>query len=419
MIHQVEALSFRSLRDLSLHLGPIHVLVGPNESGKTGFLDIMAFLGRLVSEGLDAALHERTDDFRDLVWGRKGNRFELALEASIPDDKKRSLSEPHFDLIRYELALGVDSETGRVGIEAEKALLKTQQSAQPEEREFFPFDSPPRKTILTPKVSGVRTILNKSPGKKDNYYSEVYREPGKGWVVAFQLGPQKSTLGNLPEDESKFPVATWFRTLLTERIRRFTLDPYRMQKASAPGQVSHLQMDGSNLPWIVSRLQQDSPDAYREWIQNLRKALPDIETVEPVERADDKHRYLVFRYRSGLEVPSWGASHGTLRLAATTLPAYLPDFSGVYLLEEPENGLHPRAVRTLFQSLTSIPSAQFLISTYSPVILSAAEPHQVICFAKTDGGATDVIAGNEHPALRKWRGEENLGVLFVDGVLGS
>ena len=53
------------------------------------------------------------------------------------------------------------------------------------------------------------------------------------------------------------------------------------------------------------------------------------------------------------------------------------------------------------------------------MILSAAEPHQVVCFAKTEGGSTDVIAGNEHPALRQWRGEKNLGVLYADGVLGS
>jgi predicted ATPase len=104
---------------------------------------------------------------------------------------------------------------------------------------------------------------------------------------------------------------------------------------------------------------------------------------------------------------------------ALTLPAYRSDFRGVYLLEEPDYGLHPRAVRAVFQSLSSVPSAQILVVTYSPVILSAAEPHQVVCFAKTEGGSTDVIAGNEHPALRQWRGEKNLGVLYADGVLGS
>jgi predicted ATPase len=103
---------------------------------------------------------------------------------------------------------------------------------------------------------------------------------------------------------------------------------------------------------------------------------------------------------------------------ALTLPAYLPGFQGVFLVEEPENGIHPRAVETLFQSLSSVYDAQVLLASHSPVILSIAEPEQVLCFKKTEDGATDIVAGSEHPALRTWQGETSLGVLFAAGVLG-
>ena len=112
------------------------------------------------------------------------------------------------------------------------------------------------------------------------------------------------------------------------------------------------------------------------------------------------------------------ASDGTLRLLALTLPAYLGDFSGIYLIEEPENGIHPRAVETMYQSLSSVYDAQILVATHSPVILSIAEPSQVLCFAKSEMEATDIVLGSEHPALRDWRGETNLGTLFAAGVLG-
>ena len=117
-----------------------------------------------------------------------------------------------------------------------KVLLKTVEPHLPEEREFFPFDTPPRKTILTPRSSGLRTVVNKTSEKKDNYYSEVYPEPGKGWVVAFTLGPRKSALGNLPEDESKFPVTNWFRSLLTEKIQYLAPDMEKLRKPSPPRQ---------------------------------------------------------------------------------------------------------------------------------------------------------------------------------------
>ena len=60
MFTLVEALKFRSLRYAHRPLGPLHVLVGPNASGKTTFLDVVSFLSDLVSLGFDEAVAKRT-----------------------------------------------------------------------------------------------------------------------------------------------------------------------------------------------------------------------------------------------------------------------------------------------------------------------------------------------------------------------
>jgi len=109
---------------------------------------------------------------------------------------------------------------------------------------------------------------------------------------------------------------------------------------------------------------------------------------------------------------------GTLRMLALTLPAYLADFEGVYLIEEPENGIHPLAMETVFQSLKSTYSAQILAATHSPVILGCADPEDVLCFKKDEDGATDIVLGHEHPNLRDWQGELSLNILHASGVLG-
>ena len=90
----------------------------------------------------------------------------------------------------------------------------------------------------------------------------------------------------------------------------------------------------------------------------------------------------------------------------------------VYLLEEPENGIHPTAVETVYQSLSSVYEAQILLATHSPVILSLAQADKVLCFKKNPSGAADIVLGSEHPALKGWKGETNLGALFAGGVLG-
>jgi predicted ATPase len=157
---------------------------------------------------------------------------------------------------------------------------------------------------------------------------------------------------------------------------------------------------------------------FEQWVEHVRTALPDIRDIETVERPDDKHRYLQIVYNTGLKAPSWTVSDGTLRLLALTLVAYLPSQHRIYLIEEPENGIHPQAIETIYQSLSSSYENQILCASHSPLFLSLAEPGEILCFARTADGATDVVSGSAHPKLRNWRRNADLGTLLATGVLG-
>jgi len=418
MFTLVEALRYRCLRDVCRPLKSFQVLVGPNASGKSSFLDVIRLLGDLVADGLDGALLRRAYRFQELVWAQAGEAFELAVEARIPEDRRHALNSASYDTFRYEVEIGLKNG-GEPIIRRETGILRTSQDNEPapSPRLLFPEALPGRETLFQPKGKHRKCVFSKRPDQDDNYYPESTGTGG--WVPAFKLGPRRSTLANLPEDESRFPVATWFKQLLLRGVQELTLHSAAMRRGSPPllrGAV--FQPDGSNLPWIVEQLRTSAPDRFRRWVAHVQTALPDIVTIETQERPEDKHRYLVVQYREGIKVPSWLLSDGSLRLLALTLLAYLPEFTGVYLIEEPENGIHPRAVETVFQSLSSVYSAQILTATHSPIILSATDVGNVLCFARTADGATDIISGDEHPALRDWRGEENLGVLFAAGVLG-
>ena len=155
-----------------------------------------------------------------------------------------------------------------------------------------------------------------------------------------------------------------------------------------------------------------------KWIAHVRTALPDLRNIELVERPEDRHRYLMVEYKSGLKVPSWLVSDGTLRLFALTLLPYLHNFDATVLIEEPENGIHPKAIETVYQSLSSVREHQVLMATHSPTILSVAKPKDILCFSKSDEGETLVVKGDQHPALKDWHDEVNLSVLYAGGVLG-
>lgn len=418
MIRKIEALNFRCLQYVHQELEAFHVLVGPNASGKTTFLDVVRFLGILVSEGLDAAVNQWTPNFDDLLFNRQGNSFELALEFRIPPERQKRTKRPEMDVMRYEIRLGKD-EDGVTSILEERAFLKKSRPEAVEQRTMFPRLFSPPSTIFEkcpPKTT--KRVLTKKMGGNDNWYSEV-KETGTGWFPSIKLGPRKSTLGNLPDDDSEFPVSTWMRNLLIEGVQLFILNSQTIRRSSPPGQPKRFNPDGSNLPWVIHELKNRADNThYDAWIAHLQTALPDLTAVDTVELPDTRHRYLVLIYNGDLRVPSWMASDGTLRLLALTLPAYLPSFDGVYLIEEPENGIHPLAMETVFQALTSVYDAQILTASHSPVVLSAANPSQVLCFKKNESGATDIVSGDEHPNLRNWQGEVDMGSLLAAGVLG-
>lgn len=50
MIVQIETLNYVCLRHIRQSLAPFQVLIGPNASGKSAFLDTVAFLADAVQE---------------------------------------------------------------------------------------------------------------------------------------------------------------------------------------------------------------------------------------------------------------------------------------------------------------------------------------------------------------------------------
>lgn len=416
MLTKIEALHYRALRYVSQPLSPFQVLVGPNASGKTTFLDIIAFLSDIINKTTPVeAIRERSANIHDLTWMGEHDWLELAVEVQV--DPARITSD--FSRLRYEVRLGVDEETSELALLAETLWLlpKTFRAEAVRQVALFPDPlQPPTRITHDPNKKspfGWRKIVNKTAAANDYFRAET-----TDWNNMFRLGPKRSALANLPEDEKRFPVSTWFKRYISQGVQRIMLNSEVMRRPSPPQSPRTFQPDGSNLPWVIFELEQHHPERLAEWVNHICTALPDIRRIATIERPEDRHRYLVVEYDSGLKLPSWMVSDGTLRMLALTILAYLPDIEGIFLIEEPENGIHPRAVETVLQSLSSVYDAQVLVATHSPVFLSQARPEELLCFARSESGATDIVRGSEHPRLQEWKGEINLGILFAGGVLG-
>lgn len=84
MIKRFRVQNYKALRDVSLELTPMHVLIGPNDSGKTSILEAVAVLCRSVDRQLS---HAFTGSWKgqQLIWHAQRD-LPISLAASIEPD---------------------------------------------------------------------------------------------------------------------------------------------------------------------------------------------------------------------------------------------------------------------------------------------------------------------------------------------
>jgi predicted ATPase len=388
----VRVRNYGCLFDTSAPLGRFAIVLGANGCGKTTFFDVMGFLSDSLQTDVQTALLARGGSLEEILWFGQGTSFGFALEFDLPDDK-RSNGHTH---AHYEVSIGKRGDT--IGILGEILYLKPSGVRG----EFVGFDKTPR---------GWQRILSLSEKGVAWYHTE------RGtWKQVFQLASNKLALSQLPEDQTRFRATLWVRQVLLQGLQRLELNSKAIRQPASPLLEDRFRADGSNLPNVARRLEREDPERFKQWIQHVRTALPDVETIGIVTRPEDKHLYLKVSYTGGLRLPSWRLSDGTLRLLALTLLPYMNVEDRIFLIEEPENGIHPLAIEVVYQALSSCYRSQVLVATHSPVFLGIVPPESLLAMRKEDGKST-MTPGSKHPVLKDWQREADLGTLFASGVL--
>jgi ABC-type Mn2+/Zn2+ transport system ATPase subunit len=434
MITRIEASRYRCFERLALDLGPYQVLVGRNGAGKSTVLDIPVLLGEIFEKrsiekpffGDRGRLAPRAASASDLVFSGKGDWFSFAVEARLPEFLVNQLERKTieylnkreqgvlqrnpgraFGMLRYEIGFRIAD--GAMGISHEYLFLL------PKQRELV-RDAPEGLwgDIEFPKSKLVRRIIQRSSDNVSLLQPEVGKsvEPTRANVP-----PSTPALSGVPLDLGLYATAEWFRTYLGHDVLAVNLDLPAMRSARRPpGAKFVVESDGTTLPWSVLDLER-RPDAHREWVEHVRGALPLLQNVRAHQREDDRHAYLEVEYATGYKVRSIGLSDGTLSLLALSILPFLDNVPSFVTVEEPENGIHPKAIEVILESLQAVEDRQVLVTTHSPIVVAISKLQHLVCLSMTKNDGVQVLRGTEHPTLSSWKGVPTLDVLFNAGVL--
>ncbi|NDJ53618.1 MAG: AAA family ATPase [Chloroflexi bacterium] len=192
-----------------------------------------------------------------------------------------------------------------------------------------------------------------------------------------------------------------------------------------PGSIDdnqHLRTDASNLAAYLLRLRRTYPDVYKQVRRTVQLALPffgDFVLRPQPDRAGNELVRLNWRHE-GSDYPMWPSqlSDGALRFVCLTTALLQPDPPSTLIIDEPELGLHPYAIRLLGSLIRSASKRmQVIVSTQSVPLVDEFELSDLIVVERDHGASVfNRLDVNE---LKHWLDDYTLGELWEKNILGG
>lgn len=392
---ELQAQNFRSLQEVQVPLQPLNVLVGPNNSGKTNFLDLIGFLGDSARLDLGGALDRRGGYDRVRFRGKSGGYVRIDVKANVTRHSSITAQD------EYTLRFSTPSRRSSGG-RTHKVLVRI---------EDFKFKrTPGRGRRITVKGGKVEVIDEQLRGEESSHTIGLQRQ---------SLG--LATLPKLSEQEGGREIRRIADLFATFRV--FDVD-VRAARQPAPLEDEPLREDASNLAFFLFRLHEEA-QYFDELEQDARAMIPGLESIrfEPV--GGSTSAVAVKLKEEGLVglTDLADASFGTIRMLALLAMLYDPDPPALTCVEEIDHGLHPYLFDRLVERLREASAkTQFLIATHSPALVNRLKPEELIVCERTPDGASRIPAIDPELVRRMEEATEGrlrLGELWFTGSLGG
>ena len=406
MLKRLHLEGLKSFDDETIPLGPVTLLVGANATGKSNLLDAVRVLqGIALDMPVGDVLQGRSDGGRQIWPGVRGGISDIALRG-----RDRFVIESTW---RLRDGQGTEDLTHRIAVDVASHPVLAAEKLESSRIEGYVFDT--HAPALRDKAgrdagSSIRVALKRvGKGNSPVQVHSANRSLLKQVDTALPVSPEVARVCSALSNAMKSP---YFLDIAPARMRGYV-----------PKHVDTLGTDGHNvsaLAWSICQDREAKEDLV-DWLGEL--CAPEMEDFDFVE-TDIGDVMLVLVERTGRRIPARSLSDGTLRFLGLLIALRTAPDGSLLLLEELENGLHPRRAHLLVEAMEFAAAArdvQVVATTHSPLVLNALSPEALrdaVLFARPPGSEATVtrrfgeIPGFEEVVKR--RGVERL---FVSGWL--
>jgi AAA15 family ATPase/GTPase len=365
MLTKLELRNFKSHRHTEFNFDDsrLQAIVGQNSSGKTSVLQALNYLSQLSIVKL--AAYEKYDEYHDALT-------ELAAEIGINN-------------VTY---LYKDLHISGSGFQ---------------ENDEMPFYS----------------------------LCKIFKENSKTWEIdrAWQagnffleeLGIEQSIKSRIEVDEDDLCLVNDLKAVFHLKLSISNLVSAGYSEEIVP----EIESDGSGLAPTLDYLKNDYPERFQSLQDMLKQVVPSVRKVGTRRAKVDLDRQrlievdgqqifvndsqeiigqeIVFDMATGDRIPASAISEGTMLTLGLLTVLMNPQQPNLVLLDDIEQGLHPKAQRELITVFKKIiqanPQLQIIFTTHSPYIIDELEPSQVHVLSNAKDGFTRTKRLDQHPDI--------------------
>lgn len=369
MIKRLEIRNFKSIRQQTLDLGSLNVLIGQNGAGKSNFISVLRFLERVADQQLSRYVFD-LGGVGSLLFngGEYSSNLKMLVHFGQEIENDKNLS--------YAIEIATNGYNYR--IEDEFIITDSNKKLRFDVDKFFPIrlteeESHLQYAEMLPDVSAVRKTLM--------------------GLIAYHFHDTSTNAG------LKLPQAI-------DDIYRF-------------------KTEGENLAPFLFFLKNHHFDNYLRIVELVRLVYPQFRDFELEESPTAKNMILLRWSEKGTDnvFSAKQISDGTLRFICLatllSIPAQSNAVPSTILLDEPELGLHPYAINVLAELIKKASlSRQVIIATQSVTLINHFQPEDLIVVEREDNGET-TFRKKDAESLKEWIEDFTLGELWENNFLGG